>query len=79
MCTTDRVQCTNTIGGTELTSTAGWEDTTLVVDTKTRYQGQEAFIQDRWTLSANRRTLTISRHAVSPQGMADQTSVLERQ
>lgn len=79
MCTTDRIECTNTIGGTALKSTAGWSDSTLVVTTKTTYQGQEAFLEDRWALSADRRTLTISRHAVSPQGTADQIFVLERQ
>ena len=78
-CTTDRVECTNTLGGTEMKSTIHWEETALVVETKTTYQGLEAFIQDRWMLSPDRRTLTISRHAVSPQGKADQTFVLERQ
>lgn len=78
-CMTERAECTNTIGGTEMKSTIRWEETTLVVETKTTYQGQEAFIQDRWTLSPDRRTLTISRQAVSPQGKADQTFVLERQ
>lgn len=78
-CTTERVECTNTIGGTEMRSTIRWEESALVVETKTTFQGQEAFIQDRWTLSPDRRTLTISRHAVSPQGSADQRFVLERQ
>jgi hypothetical protein len=78
-CTTDRVECTNTIGGTLVKSTIRWEETTLVIDTKTiMYEGEEALLQDRWTLSPDRHILTISRHAVSPQGAADQTFVLER-
>lgn len=77
-CTTDRVECTNTLGGNQLKTIVHWEDATLVVATKTMFQGQEAFIEDRWTLSPDRRTLTIARHAVSPQGTADQTFVLER-
>lgn len=77
-CKTERVECTNTIGGTEMKSTIHWDDATLVIATKTKYQGQEAFLEDRWTLSPDRRTLTISRHAVSPQGTAHQTFVLER-
>lgn len=76
-CSTERIECTNTIGGTELKSIAHWEGPVLVVDTKTTYQGQEAFLEDRWQLSSDRRVLTITRHAVSPQGTADQTFVLE--
>jgi len=77
-CTTERVECTNTLGGNQSKTTVHWEDATLVVATKTMFQGQEAFIEDRWTLSPDRRTLTIARHAVSPQGTADQRFVLER-
>jgi protein-S-isoprenylcysteine O-methyltransferase Ste14 len=77
-CSTDGIECTNTIGGTEMKSTAHWEETTLVVETKTTYRGQEASLEDRWTLSPDRHTLTIHRSATSPQGTAEQTFVLER-
>jgi protein-S-isoprenylcysteine O-methyltransferase Ste14 len=77
-CNTERVECTNATSGTELRSVARWDGPVLVIETKTRYQGQDAFVEDRWTLSPDRRVLTISRHAVSPQGTADQTFVLER-
>jgi len=77
-CSTEQVECTNTIGGTEMKSTARWEGTTLVIDTKTTYQGQKASLEDRWTLSPDHRTLTIDRHASSPQRTIDQIFVLER-
>ena len=77
-CTTDRVECTNTIGRNELKSVAYWNGAVLVVQSKTTFQGQDALLVDRWTLSPDRRVLTITRHAVSPQGAADQTFVLER-
>ena len=53
-------------------------DGTLVA-TKTTYEGQDASVEDRWVISPDGRTLTISRSAVSPQGTAHQTFVLERQ
>jgi protein-S-isoprenylcysteine O-methyltransferase Ste14 len=78
-CRTDAVECINTIRGTVLKSTARWEQATLFVETRTTYEGQDAFIEDRWVLSPDRRTLTISRHAVSPMGTADQVFVFVRQ
>ena len=78
-CSTDGAECTNRLGGTELRSTVHWEESTLVVETKTTYEGQPAFLTDRWTLSTDHRTLTVSRHGMSPQGTADQTFVFERQ
>jgi len=78
-CKTDGVECTNTMGRTQMRSTARWEETTLVVATKTTYEGQDASVEDRWVISPDGRTLTISRSAVSPQGTAHQTFVLERQ
>jgi hypothetical protein len=77
-CTTDRLECTNTLGGNPLKTSVHWDGATLIGETKTIFQGQEAFIEDRWTLSADGRTLTIARHAVSPQGAVDQMFVFER-
>jgi len=78
-CKTDGAECKNTMGRTEMRSTARWEESTLVVATKTTYEGQDASVEDRWVVSPDGRTLTISRSAVSPQGTAHQTFVLERQ
>jgi protein-S-isoprenylcysteine O-methyltransferase Ste14 len=78
-CRTDAGECVNTIRGTVLKSTARWEHATLLVETRTTYQGQEAFIEDRWVLSPDGRNLTVTRHAVSPMGTADQVFVFVRQ
>jgi hypothetical protein len=78
-CPTDGTDCKNTMGRTEMRSSVRWEGSTLIVSTKTTYEGQDASVEDRWVLSPDGRTLTISRSAVSPQGTAHQTFILERQ
>jgi hypothetical protein len=78
-CTTDGTDCKNTMGRTEMRSSVRWEGSTLIVSTKTTYEGQDASVEDRWALSTDGHTLTISRSAVSPQGTAHQTFILERQ
>ena len=77
-CSTEGVECTNVIGGNDMKSTVRWEGAVLVIDTKTTYTQQPATIQDRWTLAPDGRVLTISRHASSPEGTADQVFALER-
>jgi protein-S-isoprenylcysteine O-methyltransferase Ste14 len=77
-CEAGKAECTNTIRGTRMTSRVEWEDGVLVVRSQTDFQGQPASIVDRWTLSPDRRTLTIARRASSPAGSIGQTFVFDR-
>ncbi len=76
---TDGTETTNTLRGNEIKSVAKWEGDELVVASKTSFNGAGVTFNDRWTLSADGKTLTIQRHAISPMGEADQKIVLEKQ
>jgi hypothetical protein len=77
--TTDGKECTNEFRGNEMKSTLKWEGDTLVVDTKGRFGDNDVTMQDKWKLSGDGKTLTVSRHFSSSMGEADQTLVLEKQ
>jgi protein-S-isoprenylcysteine O-methyltransferase Ste14 len=79
LCGVGKAECTNAIRGTRMTSRVEWEDVALLVRSQTDFQGQPASIVDRWTLSPDRRTLTIVRQASSPAGAITQTFVFDRQ
>jgi hypothetical protein len=74
---TDGRETTSKIGGNEVKCTAKWEGDELVVGGKTSLNG--ATLADRWSLSADGKTLTIRRHVNSPMGVTDQKIVLEKQ
>jgi len=76
---TDGKETTNSVRGNELKSTAKWAGDELVIDGKTSFNGADVTLQDRWSLSADGKTLTIQRHVNSPMGETDQKIVLEKQ
>lgn len=76
---TDGKQTTNTIRGNEFKSTAKWDGDELVIENKGAFNGQDVTLSDRWSLSADGKTITIMRHAVSPMGEMDQKLLLEKQ
>jgi hypothetical protein len=76
---TDGKETTNSIRGNEIKSTAKWEGDDLVIDGKTAFNGADVTLKDRWSLSADGKTLTIQRHVNSPMGETDQKIVLEKQ
>lgn len=76
---TDGKETTNHIRGNEVKSTAKWEGDDLVIAGKTQFNGAEVALSDRWSLSADGKTLTIQRHVNSPMGETDQKIVLEKQ
>ena len=77
-CTTDRVACTNSMRGMDTRSAIHWEGSTLVVETNTKFEGNDASVVDRWTLSADGRTLTILRQGTSAAGTVQQRFVLQK-
>ena len=77
--TTDGKECVNTVAGNEFKSTLKWEGDELVVDTKGSFSGTDFTSKDRWTLSADGKTLTRAQHISSAMGEADMKMVFEKQ
>jgi hypothetical protein len=71
----------NDIHGTPMVSKASWDGTTLLVDSMAKFGTQNLHMVDRWTLSADKQTLTfVEAHqfGAEPQPTED-TTVFERQ
>lgn len=76
---TDGKETTNEIRDNTMKSTAKWDGDVLVIDTKGSFGGNDVTIQDKMSLSADGKTLTLKRHFSSSMGEGDQTLVLEKQ
>lgn len=76
---TDGKETTNSVRGNEIKSTAKWEGDELAIAGKASLNGADVTLSDRWSLSADGKTLTIQRHVNSPMGDTDQKIVLEKQ
>lgn len=63
------------MGGSQVTGTAQWDGSALVVDSKTSFQGSDVKIKDTYTLSTDGNTLTDVTHVESGMGNFDMTSV----
>jgi hypothetical protein len=69
--TTDGKEATNNAGGLELKSILNWESSTLVDNTKLKYQDQDVTVKEIWLLSEDGKILTQNAHYVSPMGEMD--------
>ena len=67
------------MGDAEVKSTAHWEGGTLVVNSKTSFQGSDITIKDSYSLSSDGKTLTEKTHVESGMGNFDSTSVYDKQ
>lgn len=67
------------MGGAEVKSTAHWDGRSLVVNSKTNFQGSDVTIKDTYTLSEDGKTLTEVAHIESSMGNFDTTSVYDKQ
>lgn len=76
---TDGKETTYQIRGVDFKSTAKWDGDELLINTKGSFGGNDITTTDRWSLSADGKTITINRHAVSPMGEADMKVILEKQ
>ena len=77
---TDGKPTTSTgMGGAQVTSTTHWEGGSLVVNSKTSFQGSDVTIKDTYTPSADGKTLTEVAHIESSMGNFDTTSVFDKQ
>lgn len=75
--TLDGKECTNEVNGNRVTATARWEGSELVIDSIV-HALRTADIEDRWSLSADGKTITLKRH-MSGAVHADQTVIFDRQ
>jgi len=66
------------MGDADVKSTARWEGSTLVIDSKTNFQGGDVKIKDSYSLSADGKTLTEVTHVESGMGNFDSTSVYDK-
>ena len=66
------------MGGSPVKSTAHWDGSTLVVNSKASFQGADVTIKDSYSLSADGKTLTEVTHVESSMGNFDSTSVYDK-
>ena len=74
---TDGSESENRVRGTLVKSTAKWDGATLVVDS-TVFAFRQEMMNDRWSVSADGKTLTLIRHMTGPR-RADQKIVFDKQ
>ena len=67
------------MGGAQVTSTSHWEGGSLVVNSKTSFQGSDVTIKDTFTPSEDGKTLKEVAHIESSMGNFDTTSVFDKQ
>ena len=77
--TTDGKECVNHVGENEFKSTLTWDGDDLAVDTKGSFGGTDFTSKDRWVVSADGKTLTITRHISSAMGDAEMKEVYQKQ
>lgn len=76
---TDGTVTKNVINGRDAESKGFWDGPVLVIRTSMKNaSGENELITDRWDLSANHQTLTISSHVETPRGDFDMKMVCER-
>lgn len=76
---TDGVETKNQLSTGEGISHAFWDGNELVIrTTMTNRSGVDVLMEERWSLSADRQTLTILSHIETPKGGADLKLVCQR-
>jgi hypothetical protein len=66
----------NTVQGSEMTTTGKWDGAAMVFNSSLDMQGNAVTIVDRYALSADGKTLTVTRNFTTAQGSAAATIVL---
>jgi hypothetical protein len=76
--TTDGKESTNEMMGAQAKTKATWEGDTLVVNVALEIAGTEIKLTEKWSMSADGKTLTDNTHFVIPQGEFDLTYVMDK-
>ena len=77
--TTDDVPVMIEVLGKPRQLRAHWENLELIVETSWDHNGNPRVLTDRWSLSAHRRQLVVTRHQQMNGGAVRQRFVLERE
>jgi hypothetical protein len=78
--TTDGKECQNAMGDLfKMTSTVKWDGDILTFDNKMDFQGNAMTGTEKWSLSADGKTLTLQQHFNGPMGEGDAVRVLDKQ
>ena len=77
--TTDGKECINKMRDNESKSTVKWDGDSLLIETRASFGGNDMTISDKWTLSADGKTLTIDRKFASSQGEMVQKMAMDKQ
>ncbi len=77
--TTDGKECINKTRMGEFKSTLKWDANTLVIETKSEFQGNPFATTSKWTLSQDGKVLTVASHFSSSMGEGDSKVVYEKQ
>jgi hypothetical protein len=76
----DGRESTNVLSGRDATSKSFWDGSTLAIRTETtNSKGEATQMVDRWDLSPDGQTLTITSHIETPNGEADLKLVCEKE
>ena len=75
----DGTPTVNKVDGRDIRSTVRWEGRTLHLLSTARLVVLQTSLDERWTLTPDRRTLTFTRHVKYGFGEGDQTLVFERE
>jgi hypothetical protein len=76
---TNGKETTSSMFGTDAKSTANWEGSALVVDTKFQVQDSDVALKSKYELSPDGKTLNIASHISGPMGEMDMKMVYEKQ
>jgi hypothetical protein len=76
---TDGAETTNQVGPLTMKCKAKWEGAALLVESKATTDNGDLTINDRWTLSEDGKTLTVTRTFSGPQGEMTIKVVQEKQ
>jgi hypothetical protein len=76
---TDGKPDTNFVAKATMVSWVWWSRDTLRVETKAKFFVMDLTLSERWSLSPDRKTLTIRRHIKYPLGEGPQLLVFDRQ
>jgi len=76
--TTNGKECPNQMNDFKMKSTVKWDGDTLVFDSQMDFQGTAITGTERWTMSADGKTITRQQHFSGPMGEGDATVVLDK-
>jgi len=77
--TTDGKECVNKIRNIDVKSTAHWNGDALLINSTENYNGAEVRQDEKWTLSADGKTLTIGTQVSTPRGQYEVITVFDKQ